>query len=62
VDALTVAVGRHARCQGAWTLALASLTSQPWDDETDMKALEESVRSIEKEGLVWYVSALVRAR
>ncbi|CAF0793031.1 unnamed protein product [Brachionus calyciflorus] len=30
-----------------------------WDDETDMKALEESVRSIEMEGLVWGQSKLI---
>jgi elongation factor 1-beta len=29
------------------------------DDETDMKALEEAVRSIEKDGLVWGGSKLV---
>ena len=29
------------------------------DDETDMKALEAAVRSIEKEGLVWGSSKLV---
>jgi elongation factor 1-beta len=29
------------------------------DDETDMKALEESVRGIEKDGLVWGTSKLV---
>jgi len=29
------------------------------DDETDMKALEESVRGIEKDGLVWGASKLV---
>jgi len=29
------------------------------DDETDMKALEASVRSIEKDGLVWGASKLV---
>ncbi len=32
---------------------------KPWDDETDMKALEESVRSIEKDGLLWGASQLV---
>lgn len=31
----------------------------PADDETDMNALEESVRSIEKDGLVWGASKLV---
>ena len=32
---------------------------KPWDDETDMAKLEESVRSIEQEGLVWGASKLV---
>lgn len=32
---------------------------KPWDDETDMVALEKSVRSVEKEGLVWGASSLV---
>ena len=32
---------------------------KPWDDETDMAKLEESVRSIEMEGLVWGASKLV---
>lgn len=31
-------------------------TLQPWDDETDLKAMEESVRAIEKDGLVWGLS------
>lgn len=26
---------------------------KPWDDETDMKELEDNVRSIEMDGLVW---------
>ena len=26
---------------------------KPWDDETDMKKLEEAVRSVEMEGLLW---------
>ena len=29
------------------------LDVKPWDDETDMKALEQAVRSIEMDGLVW---------
>jgi len=32
---------------------------KPWDDETDMKELENAVRSIEKDGLVWGASKLV---
>ena len=39
--------------------SLVTLDVKPWDDETDMKALEESVRSIEKDGLVWGSSTLV---
>lgn len=29
------------------------LDVKPWDDETDMSKLEECVRSIELDGLVW---------
>ena len=29
------------------------LDVKPWDDETDLKAMEESVRSVQMEGLVW---------
>ena len=32
---------------------------KPWDDETDMVALENAVRSIEWDGLVWGASKLV---
>ncbi|KAH6774850.1 elongation factor 1-beta 1 [Perilla frutescens var. hirtella] len=32
---------------------------KPWDDETDMKKLEEAVRSIEVPGLLWGASKLV---
>ena len=32
---------------------------QPWDDETDMAKLEESVRSIQADGLFWGASKLV---
>lgn len=35
------------------------LDVKPWDDETDMKLLEESVRKITCEGLVWGISKLV---
>ena len=36
-----------------------TLEVKPWDDETDMEALEKSVRSIEQEGLVWGSSKFV---
>jgi elongation factor 1-beta len=39
--------------------SIVTLDVKPWDDETDMKALEESVRSIEKDGLVWGGSKLI---
>ncbi|KAL1891267.1 Translation elongation factor 1 beta [Sporothrix stenoceras] len=39
--------------------SVVTLDVKPWDDETDMKALEESVRSIDQEGLVWGLSKLV---
>ncbi|KAK9773651.1 putative Elongation factor 1-beta [Seiridium cardinale] len=39
--------------------SIVTLDVKPWDDETDMKALEESVRSIEKDGLLWGASKLV---
>lgn len=32
---------------------------KPWDDETDMKAMEEAVRKIQVDGLLWGVSKLV---
>ncbi|GAB2287110.1 hypothetical protein Dimus_021495 [Dionaea muscipula] len=35
------------------------LDVKPWDDETDMKKLEEAVRSIQMEGLFWGASKLV---
>ncbi|XP_030443770.1 elongation factor 1-delta [Syzygium oleosum] len=35
------------------------LDVKPWDDETDMKLLEEAVRSVQMEGLLWGASKLV---
>ncbi|KAJ3396556.1 Elongation factor 1-beta [Lobulomyces angularis] len=32
---------------------------KPWDDETDMKAMEQCVRAIEQDGLLWGTSKLV---
>jgi len=39
--------------------SVVTLEVKPWDDETDMVALEKAVRSIEQEGLVWGASKLV---
>ncbi|KQK21332.1 elongation factor 1-delta 2 isoform X1 [Brachypodium distachyon] len=35
------------------------LDVKPWDDETDMKKLEETVRGVKMEGLLWGASKLV---
>ncbi|KAK9154564.1 hypothetical protein Sjap_002044 [Stephania japonica] len=35
------------------------LDVKPWDDETDMKKLEEAIRSVELPGLLWGASKLV---
>jgi translation elongation factor EF-1beta len=35
------------------------LDVKPWDDETDMVALEAGVRAIQIEGLIWGASKLV---
>ncbi|KAJ7956059.1 Elongation factor 1-delta [Quillaja saponaria] len=35
------------------------LDVKPWDDETDMKKLEEAVRSVQVDGLFWGASKLV---
>ncbi|KAF9177761.1 Translation elongation factor 1 beta [Haplosporangium sp. Z 11] len=39
--------------------SMCTLDVKPWDDETDMKELEDNVRSIEMEGLLWGQSKLV---
>ena len=39
--------------------SIVTLDVKPWDDETNMKELEEAVRGIEQDGLVWGGSKLV---
>ncbi|EMR10411.1 hypothetical protein PNEG_01126 [Pneumocystis murina B123] len=39
--------------------SIVTLDVKPWDDETDMTALEEGVRAIEMDGLVWGSGKLV---
>ncbi|KAF8900429.1 hypothetical protein CPB84DRAFT_1778898 [Gymnopilus junonius] len=39
--------------------SVVTMDVKPWDDETDMVALEAAVRSIEQDGLVWGASKLV---
>ncbi|BEJ14665.1 hypothetical protein CspHIS471_0404320 [Cutaneotrichosporon sp. HIS471] len=39
--------------------SVVTLQVKPWDDETDMKELEDGVRAIEVDGLLWGASKLV---
>jgi elongation factor 1-beta len=39
--------------------SVVTLQVKPWDDETDLVAMEAAVRAIEKDGLVWGASKLV---
>jgi elongation factor 1-beta len=39
--------------------SMVILDVKPWDDETDMKALEDGVMAIEMDGLVWGAKKLV---
>ncbi|KAF9529156.1 putative translation elongation factor eEF-1 beta chain [Crepidotus variabilis] len=39
--------------------SVVTMDVKPWDDETDMVALEAAVRSVEQDGLVWGASKLV---
>ena len=39
--------------------SVVTLQVKPWDDETDLEAMEAAVRAIEKDGLVWGASKLV---
>ncbi|KAJ5852233.1 uncharacterized protein N7529_011618 [Penicillium soppii] len=39
--------------------SLVTLEVKPWDDETDLAAMEANVRAIEQDGLVWGASKLV---
>lgn len=39
--------------------SLIIMDVKPWDDETDLKAMEDFVRSIKKDGLLWGTAKLV---
>ncbi|KAL6695619.1 hypothetical protein J3F84DRAFT_374839 [Trichoderma pleuroticola] len=39
--------------------SVVTLDVKPWDDETDLAAMEAAVRGIEKDGLLWGASKLV---
>ena len=39
--------------------SIVTLEVKPWDDETNMKELEQNMRGIEMDGLTWGASKLV---
>lgn len=39
--------------------SVVTLCVKPWDDETDLDAMEKEVRALEKDGLVWGASKRV---
>jgi len=61
IKAERVAAYNEKKANKPKTIAKSVVTMdvKPWDDETDMKALEASVRSVEQDGLVWGASKLV---
>jgi elongation factor 1-delta len=61
IKAERVAAYNEKKSKKAAVIAKSSvlLDVKPWDDETDMKAMEDAVRTIEMDGLVWGASKLV---
>ncbi|XP_076062266.1 elongation factor 1-beta [Oratosquilla oratoria] len=49
---------KKAKKPGPIAKSQIMLDVKPWDDETDMKVMEEHVRTIELDGLVWGASKL----
>jgi len=39
--------------------SLVTLEVKPWDDETNLQEMEENVRKVEMDGLVWGASQLI---
>eukprot|EP00210_Caulerpa_lentillifera_P001365 g1313.t1 len=48
-----------AKANAAKAKSMIIIDVKPWDDTTDMKQLEDEVRKIEKDGLLWGQSKLV---
>ena len=44
---------KKAKKPGPIAKSSVLLDCKPWDDETDMKKMEEEIRKIEMDGLVW---------
>jgi len=58
-DEIIAAAKKRGQEKAKLTKSLIVLDVRPWDDTTDMKALEEEVRAIHKDGLLWGASKLV---
>lgn len=50
---------KHSKISALIAKSSVLLDVKPWDDETNMKTMEEHVRTIVMEGLVWGASKLV---
>merc|ERR1712168_1334142 len=52
-ERLAAYAAKQAKKPGPIARSQIPLDVKPWDDETDMKELEKSIRGIEMDGLVW---------
>ncbi|XP_077978205.1 elongation factor 1-beta-like [Glandiceps talaboti] len=50
---------KKSKKPGVIAKSMIILDVKPWDDETDMKEIEEKVRQVKADGLVWGASKLV---
>ncbi|KAK9915051.1 hypothetical protein WJX75_004156 [Coccomyxa subellipsoidea] len=58
-DAVIAAAKKRGAEKAKLTKSLIIMDVKPWDDTTDMAALEAEVRAIQKDGLLWGASKLV---
>ncbi|BDA43727.1 Elongation factor 1-delta 2 [Coccomyxa sp. Obi] len=58
-DAIIAAAKKRGAEKAKLTKSLIIMDVKPWDDTTDMAALEAEVRAIHKDGLLWGASKLV---
>jgi len=57
-EAIAKAKARSA-AKAKLTKSMIIMDVKPWDDETDLPAMEKEVRAIEKDGLLWGTSRLM---
>ncbi|KAL3133394.1 hypothetical protein ABBQ38_007262 [Trebouxia sp. C0009 RCD-2024] len=58
-DAVIEAAKKRGQEKAKLTKSMIILDVKPWDDTTDMKELENEVRAVKKDGLLWGTSKLV---